>query len=235
MKPISKRRGQRRDKEKHDKNLLSLERELNRLYRLKWTSPMVPLPEPIRSGWKRFLVLRSDIANRSDAAVIRQILRKINVTHYSKRDDFMAWSYKLKAFVPIGKEIKPIGLGEWDNIVKNEKWNEQHRAFFAKGTGCQRSGGWFRTFEGYWFINDYMFEYKVEPHFITELPEYNPALETKIAQLQKQLWSNWKNTGRLNKLHGYRGWRHDDWYQRTYEQIADDIMTLALKELQEHE
>ncbi len=46
------------------------------------------LDPPVQRGWKRFFVLRKDIARSDDALFFQKLLDKINTIEYSSRKDF---------------------------------------------------------------------------------------------------------------------------------------------------
>ena len=243
MKVIQKRRAIRQKKTDNDKQLLAIERELSRLCRIRASAPSILLPKPIQDGYKRHLVLRSDVANRTDAPILKEILKRISVVQYSKTEKFEKWDPHTKKFIPREKHLTPIGVGEFKRLTDKTYnggagWNEQHLKFFNKTPTTHwwiKEGGWTRSFEGHWFTgHDYWFEWYVEPHFLTHYKEPDPELESKIDRLYKKLWDNWKNNGRLHKLHGWKGWRHSEWSRSPNAKIADDIMKEFMKEFLDH-
>lgn len=243
MRILEKRRAKRVEINKADKKLLALERELDELNRLNWSRPSIPLPKPIQHGWKRHLVLRSDIAQRQDAHILRDIIKQITGTQYSFDGRFMTRTTWDGPEVEMGKYFKPLGVGEFKNMFlsgytgSGVYWTERHAKWFNKEPVTKwwiKEGGWTRSFTGHWFnAPDYWFEWYVEPHFHTHYHEPDPELESKIKKLRQKLWENWKNTARLHKLHGWKGWKRDDWYDHPHDKIADQIMEFYMREFRD--
>ncbi len=46
------------------------------------------LDPPVQRGWRRFFVLRKDVARSDDALFFQKLLDKINTIEYSSRKDF---------------------------------------------------------------------------------------------------------------------------------------------------
>ena len=233
MKSLDERREKRKEIESNDKKLLALEREYHKLLDIKWKMPSIPLPVPIQKGYKRFMTLREDIKRRKDADIIQQCLKKVNVTMYCDNAEFERKDWKTGKQIFINPELHPIGVGEWQKYVTLEKWGERQRKYFDFGIRYWSKYGYLKKFEGYWIKDEYMFVPKVEPHFLTHYRDVDPAVETRLKEVKSKLWDNWKNDGRLHKLHGWKGWKHDDWYESTAPQIADDIMRMMVKEYEE--
>lgn len=72
------RQKKRLQKKDLDKQLLRMERELNRLEEIKSNQPVVPLEKPYQKGWIRKFVLRSEVEKSDKAAFYQEILDKIN-------------------------------------------------------------------------------------------------------------------------------------------------------------
>ncbi len=247
MHTLEKRRAKRIEKSKADKDLLALERQYNELWRQKREMPSIPLPEPIQDGWKRHLVLRSDIANRGDSNIFRDILRKITKTQYSKDGKFTYRNHNLKRDIEYGKQFRPLGVGEFKNIfdqtrpkwMTQTQWTDQHKKWFNKEPQTKywiKEGGWTRSFTGHWFgAPDYYFEWEVEPHYLTHYRELDGEVESTLTKLNDVLWDNWKNNGRLKKLHGHRGYRHDDWNHSAAGEAAKEAFAFYMKEIRNPE
>lgn len=254
MHKIDKRRAIRNHKTAKDKELLRLEEELNQLWKLRRNLPAKPLPEPIQSGYKRRLVLRSDVKNRMDAPIIEEVLSKINRTEYCRNEKFEFTSYEVKKVKNHrGKErtryittkptyrphhIYPMSKDWFES--KELGWDERHKKYFFFGTRYPAPG--FKhgpyAYTGYWFREDFrwMFEDHIEPHYLTHYTEPDSDLETRTKELYAKLWDNYSALGRLNKLHGIRNRRYyDDWYNRPNGERSFEAFCSMMEELEEYE
>ena len=75
-------------KEAQKKLLLGLHKERMELQHQQQNLGYVALIPPIVKGWKRYFVLRDDVARSKDAAFYQNILDKINKVEYCSRKDF---------------------------------------------------------------------------------------------------------------------------------------------------
>lgn len=228
MKTIDNRRARRVVKEQRDKKLLSFEREHNELCKAKYELPWIKLDEPLQKGWKRFFVLRKDILNRDDAHVLKDVLRRVNNTQYCDNKEFEKYIWNKDVWVPMEHHTRPIGIGEAE---RDPTFNERHRKFLWKGADWWTHHGWRKLFNGYWLKNQWMLEQQIEPHYVTHIQEIDPEIEAKLAHIDKKLYHDWKAYGRLIKLHGWKGWRHNDWHRSP----PDDTLIKELRELYENE
>lgn len=246
MQTLEKRRAVRQEKTQSDKELLALERQYYSLWKQKNAAPSILLPKPIQDGFKRHLVLRSDIANRGDSDIFRDILRKVSETQYSKDGSFTYYDYKLKKKVEMEKCFRPLGVGEFAQLfeprlrfMRQTQWTEQHKKWFNKEPKTKwwfKGNGWTKSFTGHWFsAPDYYFEWLVEPHYLTHYKELDSDLESKLAKINATLWDNWKNRGRLTKLHGQRGYRHDSWHRSPAGKASKEAFDFYMKELRNPE
>jgi hypothetical protein len=224
MKIIDKRRATRIARNQFDKQVLALEREAKELWRAKREKPWIKLDEPIQRGWKRFFVLRDDVKNRSDAPIIREVLKRVNVTQYCDNEEFEDYNWKAEQWYPRRHDPKPIGIGEAE---KDPTFNARHRKFLLRGTDWHYHHGWRKLIDGYWFKDKWMLDQKVEPHFVTHYQELDSDIETRLAEIDKHLYDDWKAHGRLIKLHGWHNWH---WSDRD-KQPNDDTIAEALREL----
>jgi hypothetical protein len=81
------RQKKRMQYEDFDKQLIALEKETKPIIYKRYKPEYEPLLPPVQKGWKRFFVLRDDVARSNDAQFFENILKKINTkTIYWKKD-----------------------------------------------------------------------------------------------------------------------------------------------------
>jgi len=230
MKTINKRRAIRVKKQTNDKTLLQMEREVNALYRQKYSMPLIKLAKPIHNGYVRTLVLREDIARSPAGADLERICKRLNVPMYCRRADFKAKKHGKKTFEEIPHAIPPIQERAWDKL----NWPEHFKKYFQFATRYYTlAGGYTHSMTGYWFLRDWMFETKVDKHFLTHYREVDPDLESKIAELEKKVWGDEKARARLTKLHGHRGRMADEWNRS--EEYHREYLKLVKEQIKEFE
>src|SRR5882762_4574889 len=73
-----------------EKKLRALDREREKLWQQQRNLGWVELKPPVMRGWKRFFVLRDDVAESIYATFFQNILDKIGTVNISNRKDFKA-------------------------------------------------------------------------------------------------------------------------------------------------
>lgn len=125
------RQKKRAVKEAHEKLLLSLHKERRQLWQQQRNLGYVELNPPIIKGWKRYFVLRDDVARSKDAAFYQGILDKINTIEYCNRKDFRKrfirkrkeWSLIEQAVKkPEHSEFVKLNFTEKEKLLFEEKY-----------------------------------------------------------------------------------------------------------------
>lgn len=178
-----------------DKELLKLEREHNRLCKLSWHAPLVKLAHPYQNGWLKGFQLRDDISRRTDAAIFRRILTKINTIIFCRTKNFVKRNGETMAH-----DIDVIGKNEWEGL----NWPEHYKKYFIFGYVKHNN----RMIECYRFAYPYYFVEKITPHFVTHQRAVIPEVESRKQEIRNKLGRGLWN--RLDNLHGRRK-GSDDW------------------------
>ncbi len=84
----TERRKKRLQKKELEKQLFRNYKELRRIRKEQWNLGYIDLVPPVQKGWKRFFVLKEDVAKTKDALFFQQIIDKINKPQFSFRKDF---------------------------------------------------------------------------------------------------------------------------------------------------
>lgn len=149
----------------------------------------IDLVPPIQKGWKRFFVLREDIAKSEEAAFLQQLLDKINVTTYSMRKDFKVKAKQKgrKVYVPTEQEF-PV-ISRWH--MKALKLSEKEFACF------ELEDRWYaqEVRKVYVFQNTWKFKLKIAPYFITQLMKIDPTIMSEDRHIE-----NWFGEERRCKM-----------------------------------
>ena len=98
------------------------------------------------------------------------------------------------------------------------------------------NNGWAASFDGFWFnVPDWYFEWEVSDWYHTHYIPIDSELESRMSAVDDELWNNWKNRGRLTKLHGWHGRYHDDWYNSAQGTAAEEAWQFRMREIHDPE
>lgn len=205
-----------------DKKILQLNKQLNTLYRNRYTTKK--LDHPIQKGWRRFHVLTPKAKNRADSATLIAILEVIGYSRWQKHP-VLRPKYRKRSnysrLIEIEQPVHKLSEGEW----KHRKLPEAWRTYFDQET-THYGSEWRNKLV---FKYPYVFELKIEPNWVSELRTINPEIEHQIQQIEQ--WLQQRNLrGRLDNLVGNRKWRwvYDFKRQISARRIAEKEIRLAL-------
>ncbi|EHQ28696.1 hypothetical protein [Mucilaginibacter paludis] len=189
-----------------DKQLIKIHKLRKELWQQKRHLPMVPLKNPYQSGWKRFFVLREDVARDDKAGFYQTVLAKINTVRYHHEKSFKKKKWRKQRYRYELKEqlLKEIDWYDWSN--NKLKLSEEEKACFTR---VERSNIYSKKLEViYVFAEPWRFVLKTVPHIITEVKMLDSSLERQIDALDNYITKHYL-TPRIDCLtHGrlYR-WR----------------------------
>jgi len=205
MKTIDKRRQVRMDKKDNEKDLISMWKKKMKLMQGKHALNWVELPKPERWGYKRFFTLRDDVAKSKEADFYRSILGLVQNTVLSRDKEFLYKDYKTKRKLPIEQYVNTISHKDWNKLLAENKLTAKQQACFEqrwKPIKNGRGGAWEFT-----LVKDYMFVYKIQPHYITHRLIIDPQLESELKELSNRIETQnlWPKIG---KVFGWsNGWK----------------------------
>lgn len=232
---LDKHRIRRIDKAKEEKEIIGLWMKNMKLLRTKrGNRELVELDKPVRKGYKRFFVLRADIARGTEASFYRKFLPEIQVKQYCNDKEFLQREYPSRKLKPMGHNPKQIEHKRWNELnysakekaMFDELWipNRDHRGRMAKG------GRFVYAFKKPW-----MFVSKIEPHYITHRFVINPQLESELQELHNKIDRN--NLGpkaakAMGWSYGWRDWKH--MRTKIFEEIIDKEKQTIMKDYAFH-
>lgn len=189
-----KKRMQREDR---DKQLLALDKEQGELYKQRHNLGWIELHPPVVRGWKRYFVLRDDVARSRQASFFESILSKINTTEYSYRKDFKVKKRKWGKKVYVAKEqylLKPDPY----YFSKMNFTDAEKQYFEERFVEDRRTGKLSRI---YVFTEPWRFVLRVRPNIITKTRARDEAIESRIREIRNYFNRNvlW---GRLAHISG---------------------------------
>ncbi|MCD2425326.1 hypothetical protein LQ567_21260 [Niabella pedocola] len=193
-----------------DKQLLELDFRLDELYEKKRDLGWEPLTPPFQRGWKRFFVLKEDVATDKQADFFEQLLKKINTTDYSWRKDFNIKKRKRGRKVYLAKEQHLQAPGERDF---KKHFSPQEQLFFYEQWRTQYG---YRS-KHFVFSEPWRFSLVVQPNMIDRKRVTDPELESEMEQIEQYLGRRCYYR-RLEKIkNGSLGYRYYWYYPKAKE------------------
>jgi hypothetical protein len=163
----------------------------------------VDLDEPRFIGYKKNLILRSDIANRADAWVFQTIIDRFGTTVTSRKKDFLIYEWKTRKHYVQHAGVREITKSEYDQLTPQvQKW-------FAEETCSLHL--WSKRY--YCTVPHFFFEEKMSRNYLTKVRLADNLLEQDGAEIKKEMRSN----SLFNKIDGYwygDNWNAPKWYRR---------------------
>ena len=175
----SSRRRERWKRRDREKSLLRLYRELDALRTQRRELGFERLDPPVIRGYKRYFVLRAEVARSREAKFFQRILDRINTTKYSSRRDFKKKGRRFgrKVYEVRSQELEKL----WTDAFKKRNFTEQEAAYFDLVMTDERPGSYYRWM--YVFREPWRFQLKIEPNVIrwTRVKDFD--LEQRIGEM----------------------------------------------------
>jgi hypothetical protein len=176
-------RAQYKDFHKH---LIALHKEEKALRKQKWNLGWEPLVPPVQKGWKRFFVLRDDVARSKAADFYSGILTKINTVEYSHRKDFKR---KKRAFGRKKYVVREQYLLRPDEYhFQKAAFTEAEQAQFHAQYSFEKGRGKF--IKRYVFNEPWRFVLRIRPNMIDKVRKQDPELDAKLKEIDTYLERN---------------------------------------------
>lgn len=191
----TERRKKRLQKKELEKQLFRNYKELRCIRKEQWNLGYIDLVPPVQKGWKRFFVLKEDVAKTKDTLFFQQIIDKINKPQFSFRKDFKV-RQKQKGKKVYVDRLQPLPVIELYEL-RTIKFTEQERMFFNNEQRCDQFRGRHVWRTVLVFKEPWRFVLKVAPNMITQVRIIDSALIKAEAELENHLLKN----NLLNKMY----------------------------------
>lgn len=204
----SSRRRKRSQKLDIDKRLIRLYKEERALSKQIWNLGYDELKPPVQRGWKRFFVLREDVARTKEANFFDKILEKINTTQYSSRKDFKVRRRKLgkKFYAEKPQELERLCVYWFDK----KKFNEKEKSYFSETRAHLPTDK--RPVKVYVFNEPWRFVLRIQPNIITKVKRRDINLESRKREIEQYLESRNLRDRQRKLMHGSVQWHgRYDW------------------------
>jgi hypothetical protein len=208
----SARRKKRMQHEDLEKKLIELNSERSKLYRQQRNLGWMELDPPVMRGWKRYFVLREDVARSNQASFFQNILDKINTVQLSDKKSFTAKKRKWGRKIQVEREQKLLQPDP--GHFKRLKFSERETQFFYEATWRYQG----KTWSQYVFVEPWRFILRVRPNLITKTRVRDEAIEKRINEINLFLKQRDYDKKLLHLLHGhdpYR-WKEDGRLKEKY-------------------
>ena len=213
----------------NEKMLLQLHREQRQIRQQQRELGYVDIDPPIVKGWKRYFVLREDVARSKDAGFYQAILDKINTVKYCNRKDFKRkkWLFrKYKNWTPIEQTVLQPGYYEFKKLNLSEK---EQALFEERLVKHEWRNEWVRALV---FTQQWRFVLRVRQNVITKVKAIDGELERREMEIMDYLERTNKGD-ELDRLLGYRVSHNRRWdpnpkakcqfKKKTILQVMDEI------------
>ncbi len=193
----SKRRKIRDQKKGEEKRLIRLNKEWEQIRHQQRNLGYVDLIPPIVRGWKRYFILREDVARSRQAIFYQKILDKINTVQHSYRKDFKKKKRKRgkKIWVEEAQRLAELE----DYLFIKQKFTEKEASLFEEK---YISIGYFRykkLVKVFVFKEPWRFVLRVRPNLITKVKAVDVELKKRQNEIYDYLSWNGK-TGMFYRL-----------------------------------
>ncbi len=169
-----------------EKEFIQLDKKRRSLRKIKNDLPFIDLEEPYQKGWKRFFILRDDVARSNAADFFNNILHKINTVKYSYRKDFKKRKRVKgkKADVLREQFTKALDQNEFGKL----NFIEKEAAYFSWQLVKVRCSD--KYVKMLVFNEPWRFTLKIIPNIITQVKMIDVQLESQIRELDNYMESN---------------------------------------------
>lgn len=201
----TKRRRKRAQRKGFEKNLRALDSERQEIWERQRNLGWVELEKPVMRGWKRFFVLREDVAESIHAAFFQNILDKIGSVNFSNRKDFKTRKKRVKKWGYEAKKQELLKPDLWQ--FRKMNFTKKEQSLFEERTIMNQHRMWIKI---YVFKEPWRFVLKIKPNMITRTRVRNVEMESRRAELDNYFDRNHLEP-RLYKIKGQSyNWWHDE-------------------------
>lgn len=185
-----------------DRQVIAVVREYEALSKKRFT--IIKLNQPIQRGWRRSYVLSEQAGTRPDREMLEAILAVIGTAVVHHRRDFLRRPGRRRKFVEIKQPLDSIPIHEWERKHYPTKWFP----YFRRELVLEMNRHWQLRWV---FTRPELFELKVERNWLWYFREVDPAIETRLSELDRWLESHdgWPRYGWLTGRRQRYRWREE--------------------------
>ncbi len=178
-------------------------------------------------GYKRYFVLRDDVAKSKQANFFAGILQKINTTDYSYRKDFKVKKRKWGKKIYVVKQ-QPLLQPRDYHFIKLKFTDAEKQLFEERVVMDQYTR---KPYKIYVFVEPWRFVLRVRPNLITKTRSRDEVIESRIQQIRSYLERNalygrldnlFGNSYRYSWIEGERKWEKNPLRNKSIKTILDE-------------
>jgi hypothetical protein len=183
---FTKRDLKRKTKDKFDQNLHRLYRKEKKLNEQWDNLPMIELEKPYQKGYKRFFILRDDVARSPQADYFQVLLDKINTVQFHHEKKFKEKKRKNRKRIYVDKIQNLENISIYDFLSNSKKvWTDKERLYFElRDVYYSINNSWRRE---YVFTEPWRYVLKVKAHVITHVKQTDEELDAEIGELKRHI------------------------------------------------
>jgi hypothetical protein len=207
----------RNHRDEKEKELIRFFDKYDELWRSRKDSGTWVDVEPYQQGWIRKFELRDDAKNRSDAAYMRQVLDMVNVTKYSRRQDFKFKNWKTGQWENMPQRLKHISVEKYDKLT------EKLKSYFGEVYRFEKYSK--KIIREFAVRNDFYYVYAIEPNIVTQHWIPDAEVESLLGEMNEKINRNnlWP---KLAKVRGhtvhYKDWRLTPYMKNKLGEMVDE-------------
>lgn len=225
----SARQKKRAVKNSKEKFLLQLHREQRQIRQQQRNMGYVELNPPIVRGWKRYFVLREDVARSMDAAFYQNILDKINKIEYSKRKDFKRkprYTRHRKKWQLIEQTVLQPEHSEFVKLNFTEKEKTLFEEKYVKHKWRKE------LVKVFVFKEQWRFVFRIRQNVITKVKTFSSELEKREKEIDNYL-ERTNQSDTLSRLlgHSISRWRRWDRNPKPKDRSKRKMLTEIISEI----
>jgi hypothetical protein len=190
----------KQNKDSFEKKLIKLSRRRNELWDEILNLPLIELEQPYQRGYKRYFVLKNDIAHGDKEHFYQNILDKINTIQYHSDEKFQTKKRRKRKRVYVDKPqfLKNLTEYEWSKNPKMILTDQERACFELKDVYYHQFK---RIQKEYVFSQPWRFRLTVEPNMITHIRQIDNELEKELKYINNYMDAHNLNV-KLDKMFG---------------------------------
>lgn len=190
----------KQNKDSFEKKLIKLSRRRNELWDEILNLPLIELEQPYQRGYKRYFVLKNDIAHGDKEHFYQNILDKINTIQYHPDEKFQTKKRRKRKRVYVDKPqfLKNLTEYEWSKNPKMILTDQERACFELKDVYYHQFK---RIQKEYVFSQPWRFRLTVEPNMITHIRQIDNELEKELKYINNYMDAHNLNV-KLDKMFG---------------------------------
>jgi hypothetical protein len=214
----TERQKKRKKYKAFDKHLLRLHREEKSLIIQQQNLGWEPLDPPVQKGWKRFFVLRDDVATSKHADFFANILSKINTCDWHYRKNFLVKRRFRGRKKYVVKPQKLLSPASWQ--FSQLDFTDAEKAYFYLEYRYERRRHNPQVY--YVFREPWRFVLRVRPNIIDKVMKRDVVIEARIKRIDRYLEINDYRNRQIRLVYGYHwnSWDKGEREKNPYKQMT---------------